>query len=212
MGIRIKVQNARISFAEGLSTPSAFEPGQALKYNSDFLLVPGSTVLKKVDQAYVKSTIEQVLIEVATETWKTKEAGMNMLKSLESSRKSVRRGDTRVSRAGEVYEGYAGILYIAAKSKTKPMLLDRAGQPLTDEHRGMIYSGCYVNAIIDIYGIADPKRKGVFAGLNAVQFVKDGDAFAGGAPVQVGEDGDLGALDEEEKDDLVGAYDDDIPF
>ena len=211
MGIRIRVENVRVSFAEGLSVASAFEEGQTKKYGADFLLVPGSAVKKKTESGYVKvASVTDILMEAAVETWKTPEAAKAMLKALEASRKSIRRGDTRVNKSGDVYEGYAGVLYIAAKSKQRPTLLDRQGLPLSEDQRSKIYSGCYVTAIIDIYGVSDPKRKGVFAGLSAVQFVRDGDAFAGGAPVTADDIEDLGAEDGEElaqeavaEDDLV---------
>lgn len=46
---------------------------------------------------------------------------------------------------------------------------------------GRPYSGCYVNAKVQIWAQKD-KYVGVRCTLVSVQFVKDGDAFGGGGP------------------------------
>lgn len=171
--MKLKLQRVRISFAQGLFVPQALEPGQTPKYGADFLLVPGCRVLRVHDD---KSTTPiaptDALVAVANATWKGK--GVEMLRQLESSKKCLREGD----RKGEKYPDYAGLLYFTAKHKRQPALYDRDKSPITSDN-GRIYSGCYVTAIIELYGVVDPKKRGVFASLLGVQFVEDGEAFAG---------------------------------
>lgn len=77
-------------------------------------------------------------------------------------------------------EGYPGNWSFHARSKVRPTILNRDKTPLT-EADGVIYSGCYVNAIVDLYAYTKG-AKGVGAGLKGIRFVNKGDAFGGGAP------------------------------
>lgn len=188
MGIKIRLNNVRLGFAQQLFTPSSVEEGKELKYGCDSLLVRGHSVVKAVvggtkeapTTTWVPTTMEQVLKDVANETIKGGK-GDAWLAALENSKKCYRNGDTRVTKGGDPYEGYEGVWYVAAKSKARPLIIDEKKQPLTIAD-GKPYSGCYANVVIEVYGMGDPKKKGVHAAIKSVQFVKDGDAFGGGAP------------------------------
>lgn len=175
--MKLKLRKVRVSFADGLFKAKAMEAGQTPKYGADFLLVPGSTV-HVVDINGKETPIEPMaaLLQVADETWKGK--GKEMLVALEASKKCLRDGNKRVNKAGEPYADYAGLLYFSAKNKAQPSLFNLARQPITHDD-GTIYSGCYVTAVIDVYGLADPKKKGVHSSLLGVQFTGAGEAFAG---------------------------------
>lgn len=191
MGIKVRLQNVRLAFAQQLFVPSAVEEGKDPKYGCDSLLVPGSSVVKLVPDGTnaeggikykaVPTTMEAVLIEVATEVLKDAAKAKTWLAGLENSKKCYRNGALRTTKGGDPYEGYEGIWYVAAKSKARPMLMDGQKRTLTVAD-GKPYSGCYANVSIDVYGITDPKKKGVHAAMKAVQFVRDGDAFGGGSP------------------------------
>lgn len=183
--MKLHLNNVRVSFANGLFKASAFEAGQQEKYGADFILQPDSVVLRvNADGSKTKTTLKEAELAVATEAWKAN--GAKMLASLEASKKSIRDGGKRTNNAGEVYEGYEGAQYVTAKTATRPLLIDAQRQPVTEED-GVIYSGCYVNAIVEIYANTKPATKGVFAQLKGVQFVRDGDAFGGGAPARADE-------------------------
>ena len=47
---------------------------------------------------------------------------------------------------------------------------------------GVMYAGCYVNAVLDIWAMDNKFGKRICATLSGAQFFKDGDAFTGGAP------------------------------
>lgn len=187
--MEVKITNARISFAHGLFKATAMEEGQTPKFGADFILQDGAKVFKKTDAGWVEAPIKDIMLAVANEAWKGK--GAEMLGDLEASKKCYRNGDKRRNKAGDTYEGYEGCWYVTAKNATRPTVVDRNRNPV-QESDGVVYSGCYVNVIFDLYAVTDPKRKGVFAGLKGVQFAKDGDAFAGGSVAKADAFDDLG--------------------
>lgn len=182
---QLYITNARVSFANGLFEPASVEPGQKEKYGADFILQPDSKVFAiAADGKRVPTTLNDAQLKVADEAWKGK--GAAMLAALEPSKKAIRNGDLRVNKNGDVYDGYAGNTYITAKTSIRPLVIDSDKSPLTQAD-GRIYSGCYVNVRLDLYANTAPSKKGVFAGLKGVQFVRDGDAFGGGSPARVDE-------------------------
>lgn len=188
MSIKIRLQNVRLAFAHQLFTASAVEEGKDPKYGCDSLLVPGHSVVKAVvkdgNTTWHATTMKEVMLEVANDAMKGK--GQAWLDALENSKRCYRNGDLRVTKGGDPYEGYEGVWYVAAKNKARPLILDENKHPLTITD-GKPYSGCYANTIIEVYAITDPKRKGVHAAMKGVQFVRDGDAFGGGAPASADE-------------------------
>ena len=74
------------------------------------------------------------------------------------------------------YQGYADHVCIKANTKKRPTLVNRDKTPIVEED-GILYGGCYVNASIDIWIMDNQYGKKVLASLNAIQFVKDGEAF-----------------------------------
>ena len=84
----------------------------------------------------------------AQEKWPGKH--MEILKQLSAQdRLCLHKGD--VSKPGE--EAYAGNLYISSNGKKRPTIIDGDRTPLV-EADGRPYSGCYVNAIVDIWAQA----------------------------------------------------------
>lgn len=67
---------------------------------------------------------------------------------------------------------------IRASNKVRVPVLGADKAPLA-ESDGVVYAGCYVNAIIDFFAYEN-SGAGISASLRGVQFVRDGDAFAGG--------------------------------
>ncbi|MDC9591893.1 DUF2815 family protein, partial [Xenorhabdus sp. XENO-10] len=87
------------------------------------------------------------------------------------------------------YDGYAGCMFISASNKARPLVIDRDRTPLTAQD-GRPYSGCYVNATISIFAYEN-NGKGISASLSGVQFLRDGDAFAGGGVASVDDFDDI---------------------
>jgi hypothetical protein len=76
--------------------------------------------------------------------------------------------------------GYTGMIYVTASTKEdvgRPAIVDQKKNPITDAS-GM-YAGCYAKAIVNAFAFDIPAKRGVSFGLNAIQFVRDGEAFGG---------------------------------
>lgn len=180
------LKNVRIAFADGVFTPRAFEGSGDKAYGATFLVEPGSDNDKLVWAA---------IKEACKKTWEKK--ADTMLESLKHSTKDFcyYKGDLKE------YDGFAGKMALRAKRQEKkgsPLVLDRDLSKLTVSD-GRPYSGCYVNAKVQIWAQKD-KYVGVRCTLVSVQFVKDGDAFGGGGPATA--DG-FEAVEDENIDDLV---------
>jgi len=227
--MKLYLENVRLATFGGLWKATAFEEGQTEKFGGDFIFEEGSKVYaykivddpskpgakkavreaKPMDPDSVKA-IKQAFIAVANDTWKGK--GLEKLKALDKNQKSLRDGNTKLTVTGEQYEGYADRFYLSAKNAKRPVVVDRDGVTPLTEADGRPYSGSYVNATVDVYGMVPKGKKnvqGVFASLLAVQFLRDGDAFSGGA---VGSANDFEPIGDAGTDAADVGADDDIPF
>jgi len=73
-----------------------------------------------------------------------------------------------------------GNLILKANSQRPPIVLGPDGRTVMDEASNQIYSGCYVNVKVEIWGQANKWGKRVNAKLIAVQYVpKAADSFDG---------------------------------
>ena len=104
----------------------------------------------------------------------------------------------------EDWDGYADMLYVSANRRgadgppriiTNRKDADNKWIPASPGEAACPYAGCYVNAIIRVWAMDNEHGKRINASLEAVQFLRDGEAFSGSAPVDV---------DEEFTDDMVG--------
>jgi hypothetical protein len=68
-----------------------------------------------------------------------------------------------------------GCYVITVSSKQKPVVVDAFGNQITDP--GEVYSGCYGRASINFYGYNRSGKKGLSAGLLAIQKLHDGEPF-----------------------------------
>jgi hypothetical protein len=181
--MKIKLQNVRLSF------PHLFQPQQqdsgASTYNAAFLIPKGHKLVDEINAA---------IVEVAKQKWGAKADAV--LKQLRAADKlALHDGDTKSQ-----YGGYEDHMFVNASNATRPLVLDRDKTPLT-EADGRPYSGCYVNATIEIWAQDNKFGKRVNAGLGGVQFAKDGDRFAGGTQ---GDESDFDELEDgTDADDLV---------
>jgi len=95
-------------------------------------------------------------------------------------------------------EAYANSYFINANSHQRPQIVDEDTNPIMDQ--GEFYSGCYGRASVNFYAYnANNTSKGIAAGLNNVQKLRDGDRLGGGSTASE----DFGGLDSEEGDDLM---------
>lgn len=180
----IKLSNVRLSF-NALFTPEAYKAGDEEKFKAVFLIEKGSDLDKRIQQG---------MLDVA----KLKFGEKNAQRVLDSIRVNPNKccyqdGDTRD------YDGYEGHMALTAKNASRPLVLDRDKTPLNAQD-GKPYSGCYVNAQIELFGYTEG-GKGISASLGGVQFVRDGDKFGGGTRVTEDHFDDLGDFGDDEDGD-----------
>jgi hypothetical protein len=145
-----------------MSTP---EGGGEPKFSSSFVFPR--------DHAAV-AALSAMIMKVANDKWGAK-AGevLTMLKA--ADKLAVHDGDAKAN-----YAGYAGNLYINASNKVKPLVVDADPKRVLTAMDGKPYSGCYVNAIIELWAQDNKYGKRVNASLAGVQFVRDGERLASG--------------------------------
>jgi hypothetical protein len=174
---RVMLKNVRLAFPS-LFEPSAYGEGEP-SYQATLIM----------DQAQADG-LDKVLATVAREKWGAKADAQ--LKALRSTGKvCLRDGDEKPD-----YDGFAGMMFVAARSKTRPTVVDGQRNPLT-ERDGRLYAGCYVNASVEVWAQDNAYGKRINCTLRGIQFVCDGEAFGGGRPAAADE------FDELEVEDLV---------
>jgi hypothetical protein len=144
----------------------------------------GNFIIEKGNDAALK-VMTDAIKQVAQEKWGAK-AG-DMLKALKA------KGDLCLHDGAEKaeYAGFDGNFFVSARNKARPIVVDRDRSPLTQAD-GRPYSGCYLNVSIDVWAQDNGYGKRINAKLLAVQFVKDGEAFGGGAVGSADQFDDLG--------------------
>ena len=157
--MKLTLKNVRLAF------PTLFQADPAFgKFGAQFIIDPKNPCIKQVAKA-----IEQV----AKDKWGAK--AETTLKAIKSGNKCCfYDGDSK----GD-YDGFAGNMALSATNKTRPTTVNKDRSQVT-EADGIIYGGCYVNAIVEIWAQDNQYGKRINASLGGVQFVKDGEAFSGG--------------------------------
>ncbi len=88
------------------------------------------------------------------------------------------------------YDGYAGCMSVKASTAKRPIVIGKDKSPLSEDDN-VIYSGCYVNAIISLWAQNNGFGKRINASLEGVQFAKDGSPFGDGGSKASVDDFDL---------------------
>ncbi|OZI23728.1 hypothetical protein CAL26_09865 [Bordetella genomosp. 9] len=175
--MKVKLNKVRIAFAQQLTEAKPFEPGAAPAFGSTFL-VPDNSALRK--------EIEKAMHTLGTEKWGAKGKGIvdNLLEVGDP------KGCCYYPGKRKSYDGFEGNMALVAKRYEKdgmPVLLDADKSPLWDAAKGKampgkegrIYSGCYVNATVDLWAQDNKYGKTIRCTLLGVQFADDGDSFGG---------------------------------
>jgi hypothetical protein len=150
----------RFSYAH-VFEPSAVEEGEEKFYNI-CLMIP------KKDKAGIAKI--EAAIEAAVEQGVKGKWGGARPKKLKLP---LRDGDEE--KEGEEWEG---MLFLNAKSKRKPSVVDQNLNAIIDPED--FYSGCWGRASINFYPYDYNGTKGVAAGLNNIQKLADGERLDGG--------------------------------
>lgn len=181
----VKISNVRLAFPQLFEAKAVNGEGTPA-FSAAAILGPNHPALKELN---AKGE------EVAKAKWGEKAPAI--LKAMKASDKFVvHDGDTKAD-----YDGYAGNMFINARTKTKPTVIDRDRSPLTVQD-GRPYAGCYVNMIVELWAQDNQYGKRINASLRGVQFYKDGDAFAGGGVADAEDFDDLSDMGDEDFGDL----------
>ena len=183
--MKTRIRNARIAFPNLFEAKTVQGEGKPA-FSASFLLDPKDPQV---------AALNDLIDKVGAEKWGTKAAGI--VKTLRATDKVCLHDGNNKSN----YQGFEDMLYVSARGYTKPLVLDEAKNELTAQS-GKPYAGCYVDAVLEIYAQDNNYGKRINATLKGVQFRRDGDAFAGGAPASDADFDDL-SVEQETADDLT---------
>lgn len=177
--MKLKLKNLRLAFPALFEAKTVNGEGKPA-FSAALLIDPADPQVKDINAA---------IDQVAKDKWGAK--ADVMLKAMRAADKlALHDGDLKAQ-----YDGFPGNLYISARSATRPLVIDSDKSPLV-EADGKPYAGCYVNVSIELWAQDNNYGKRINASLGGVQFLRDGDAFAGG-----------GAASEDEFDDVTAGAD-----
>jgi len=128
--------------------------------------------------------VRSAINEVATEEWQGR--APSILAELDAAKRLCFTKKPREAKDGTVYSGFDGMHSISASAKIVVPIVDgtNGNAPLSQQD-GRPYGGCYVNAGLQVWAQDNKWGKRINCELRWVQFVKDGDAFGGAAPVRI---------------------------
>ena len=151
---KIKLHNVRLSF------PSIFQrssyDGEEGKYEASFLIPKSDTKTVKLLQDAIEAAIKESKVD-----------------KVPSDKRCLKDGDDFE------YDGYADHMSIKGSSKRRPTVLNHDKSPVVEDD-GIIYAGCYVNAVIGLWVQDNKYGKRVNCNLYGIQFYRDGEPFGSG--------------------------------
>lgn len=181
--MKIKLENVRLAFPNLFEAKTVNGEGEPA-FSASFLMTPNHPGIKALREAFEA---------IGKDKWGAK--WPTVKKEIEAKdRYALHDGDTKAD-----YAGFEGNLFVSSRNKSRPLVIDRDKSPLTSQD-GKPYAGCYVNASIELWPQDNNYGKRINASLRGVQFLKDGDAFAGGGAAS---DDEFDSVDGETADDLV---------
>lgn len=165
--MKVVIKHARLAFAN-IWEPKQYNGQGEPACSASFILDPR----KPAEKAEIDKIVAAIK-QVATEKWGAK--ADEVLKQLKAKGDiCLHDGATKAE-----YDGFDGNLFISARNKARPAVVDIDKSPLTQAD-GKPYSGCYVNVSVDIWAQANNYGKRINAKLLAVQYNEEGTAFSGG--------------------------------
>ncbi|MDX1486597.1 MAG: DUF2815 family protein [Acidiferrobacterales bacterium] len=153
---KIKIASARLSFPS-LFQMAEFNGESTGKYEATF-------VLDKVEHADLISDIKAKIDTMMKEAFKGK---------IPSDKICLKDGD-ELGRPE-----FEGKMTIKASTKKRPLVINRDKSPITEDDN-VIYAGCYVNGIVNLWAQSNSYGRRINASLDGVQFARDGEPFGTG--------------------------------
>lgn len=180
MATRIVTGLVRFSYVNIFNARS-FQDGQEAKYSVQ-LLIPKKD---KEGVAKIRAAINEAVEEGISSVWKGKKP--------KNIRLPLRDGDEE--RADENPE-YEGMLFMNTTSKLQPGVVDKDRIEILDADE--VYSGCWGRASISFFAYDQNGNRGISAGLNNIQKLKEGKRLGGSRTKAEDDFDDDFELDEED--------------
>lgn len=171
------------------------------------------------------------LLEAASLLWGVN--AKNVVANISSNSKAIRNGNSKLQDDGSVREEFKDMMFISCSNKQAPQIVapkkfNGKFVTITEAGRGMVdgmdvtdqlgyvlkapYRGCYVNLKVQFVAGKAFKSDGgeqvpnqVYAKLEAIQFLRDGEPFGSGPTSAEG-------FDDEDVPEGSALFEDDIPF
>lgn len=178
--MKVKLNNVRLAFPALFEAKTVNGEGDP-RFSAVFIIEPGSENDKALAAA-VEAT--------AKEKWAAKAPGI--ITELRKKDRICYAPRAKTNQSGDIYDGFEGKHFVNSSNKARPLVIDSSKSPLTAQD-GKPYAGCFVNATIDLWAQDNNFGKRINASLMGVQFLRDGDAFAGGGVASPDDFDDLSA-------------------
>lgn len=187
--MRMMIKDVRLAFPQ-IFTPKAFNDDGEPAYSAALIIDPKVSKAYVIEEAGMLTPIKitEALERVAKDQWGAK-AG-TVLDDLTAKGRVCFVAGPKTDSSGQPYAGFEGAYHMSTRGKTRPLCLNRDKTPVAEQD-GVIYAGCYVNASVELWTQDNKWGKRINASLRGVHFVRDGDAFTGGAPASPDEFPDL---------------------
>lgn len=190
------LKNVRLDFFDAYRPNKPMKEGGKAKYKAKVIIDAGSEAFEAAKAG---------MLEAATNLWGAN--ATNVVKSIASNMKALRNGNAMIDNNGEVRPEYKDKFFLSCSNDTKPQVVGPKKHNgkfvnVTEDGRGMVdgidvtdtlgwpvtppYRGCYVN--LKATFVAGKSFKAgdevipnqVYAKFEALQFVRNGDAFGNG--------------------------------
>lgn len=179
----ILISNARLSWPHLVEPQKTVSPetGQTrISYNC-------SLILEKDDPGF--QVFMKQYAEMAQEKWKAHANQIMQMIHGDKRQRCYGAGEEVINKTTmQVYDGYAGKVYLNAGNTKPPQVIDATGNPIPPDNTMAIqqtlrkmYGGCRVNVAVKPWLQENKYGRGVRCDLVAVQFSKDDVAFGEGA-------------------------------
>ncbi len=202
----IMLKNVRVSFPALFQRPRMRTTGEEGSFGARLLLDP-----ENPDHAPQIEAVKKLIMKAC------KDSGVF---------EKVPPPDRRCLRSGNdsEREEYQGMILVSANNDTAPYVFDGKRKWVQDESRNPIYSGCYVDAQINIWVQNNSFGKRVNAQLRGIAFAGDGKSFDGsyvpyedvaqafGATGSASDASDMGFDDDSPTGGSSDEFSDDIPL
>lgn len=192
MGTNVFLTNVRLSFPH-LDTPDYFQgkktkDSDKRRWTAAFHISSDSKAQAMENGRPVgtpvsaKEFIDKALEQMAVENWKEK-AKLKLMNILPDPKACAWQDGTK-----KEMPGIWILNSIRTEDKGRPVVIDndkspiyKADNSLHEGKAGRLFGGCFVNAHVELWAQKSPAPEGLRCGLVAIQRLRIGDSFGGGA-------------------------------